>query len=259
MARIDFNDFDKLEQRENSGSSNRVEFFNLRNDGDSAIVRFAISSKSDIIAGTVHTTTINGKQRKVSCLRTLNEPISNCPMCANSIPLQSRVFVKLVEYVRDDSGKLTPVGKVWERSISMGKILSSYIDDYGDLRDYLFKITRHGMSGDTNTTYDIKPMLNRDVYNDTLYVKDFSSVDSYNPIGTVVINTDRNGMLDILNGVWNSPKKEHQSSTSQTQTANGREEYPSLNTPEFSTNNAPYQPSSFNQSSYQQKPRTYSY
>lgn len=254
MAKISFDDFDKLDQQDNS-SSNRVEFFNLRNDGDSAVVRFAISTKDDIIAEAVHTTTINDKQRKVSCLRTLNEPISNCPMCANNTPLQNRVFVKLVEYVRDDSGKLTPMGKVWERPISMGKTLSGYVDDYGDLRNYLFKITRHGKPRDTNTTYDIKPMLNKDVYNDTLYVKDFSVIDTYNPIGTVVISTDKNGMYDIINGVWNPPKKENQNNALQLQTAEGREEYPSLNTSDFSSSNAPYQPSTFNQ----QKSRTYSY
>jgi len=52
------------------------------------------------------------------------------------------------------------------------------MDDYGDLRNTLFKIKRHGAKGDQNTTYDILP-ANQNVYKPEVYVPDFSGFDNF--------------------------------------------------------------------------------
>ena len=202
MAEFSYQDLEKF----SSNGNQQVGFFGLKNDKDEAIVRFAFDGVEGLQFATVHNVTVNGKYRKASCLRTdlRIDPIEKCPLCVAGIPLQRRVFIKLIQYnldERDANGKPTYSAKVWERSANSAKTFASMVNNYGPLSDMVFKIVRNGVAGDTKTTYDILPCM-PNVYNPELYVKDFSAFDNYSVIGTVVIKEDANGLSQILNGTW---------------------------------------------------------
>lgn len=59
--------------------------------------------------------------------------------------------------------------------------------DYGDLRNIIFKITRHGRKGDTNTTYSLI-VANPQIYKNEDYVADFSAFDTFDINRNMVLN-----------------------------------------------------------------------
>ena len=52
------------------------------------------------------------------------------------------------------------------------------MDEYGDLRDVVFKIKRRGARGSLQTTYDILP-ANSNIYKEEIYKKDFSCFNNF--------------------------------------------------------------------------------
>lgn len=216
MAKFSYQDLDSMDS---SLQRQQVGFFGLKNNKDEAIVRFAFDSLGELEYATVHNVSVNGKYRKANCLREdLEEPTDRCPLCKAGIPLQQRVFVKLIQYDlenKDADGKPTYSAKVWERPAKQfSKTLQSYMNNYGSLSDYVFKIVRNGAAGDTKTTYDIMPCMPQ-LYPTELYTKDFSAFDNYTVFGTIIINEDANGLVNILNGTW-QPKSNRSSNQAQT-------------------------------------------
>ena len=184
MAQVRFNEV-------NFGGNNRgnyqVKFFNLKNDNDEAIVRIMHDSVNDFDIFTTHQVYEEGKYKgRVNCLRSPREDISKCPLCANNVPVQQRMYIHLIQYVQDENGNIIPQAAVWERSVSYANQIKSYIDSYGPMSDVICKIVRHGRPGDQQTRYDIIPNLNKQVYRDDIYVKDTSLFENYTAFGTVV-------------------------------------------------------------------------
>ena len=64
---------------------------------------------------------------------------------------------------------------MWARPGKFALKLKEYLIEYGDLKNYLFKVKRHGAPGDMQTDYELIPILNKDIYKDSVYVKDFSA------------------------------------------------------------------------------------
>lgn len=189
MAKIDFNSYNNY-QRPEGGNSNlpRVTFFSLVNDGDEVIVRFPYSTPEEFELDAVHTASVptqNGKRafKKVSCLRTAREALELCPFCAKGGETLSKVslrfFCRIVRYVKDETtGAIKAEACVWDRPAALSKTLKGYMDDYGDLHNVLFKIKRHGVKGDQNTTYDIQ-VANPAVYKPEMYPADFSGFNNF--------------------------------------------------------------------------------
>lgn len=203
MAKFNYQDYLQSEKG-GTNARNQVGFFGLKNNGDEAIVRFAFDSLDDLEFVAVHNVSVNGKYRKANCIRELNESVDKCPLCKAGIPLQQRVFVPLIQYDldnRDNNGRPSYSAKVWERSVSFAKKLQTHINNYGNLSEHVFKITRIGAAGDMKTTYDVSICMPQ-IYNPELYVKDFSAFDNYTVIGTIVIDEDEDGLQQILNGTW---------------------------------------------------------
>jgi hypothetical protein len=194
-------------------SQTRVGFFGLKNDGDEAIVRFAYSNPDEIEVFTTHAVTIDGKFRKVNCLRTFKDPIDNCPLCAAGQSFQQRVYIKLIEYVRNEDGSITPTPKVWERSASYVQILTNLFTEYGDISDCIFKIKRSGAKGDVNTTYSIL-FGNPSIYNSQLYPKDFSAFENYKILGGPLMDKNYNELKELVSDAAEVPTQ-HQTFTPQ--------------------------------------------
>ena len=175
----------------------RVSYFGLRDDGDEAIVRFAYTDPDQFDILTTHQTTVDGKFRRVNCLRDFRDPVDNCPMCKAGIPVQQRFYIKLVEYTRDEEGKIVVTPKVWERPTSYVTILNNLFEEYGDISDMVFKVKRSGKKGDLQTTYSIM-LANPTIYNATTYAKDFSGFDKYNVVGSALLDWSAEQMNESL-------------------------------------------------------------
>lgn len=205
MAKINWNEFQERaaanEERQNQANGPRVGFFALKNDGDKAVVRIMHDSPEDFDMLAIHRLPIEGQRfgRAVSCLRGPKDPIDMCPACAAGEKVNLRLYIHLIEYVKDESGQVTAVPKVWERSMSYAKTLADYISEYGPLSDMLFTIKRNGAKGSMETTYTVLP-ANEKIYPQEVYYKDESLFEGYSVLGTAVANKDYEEMMEMLEG-----------------------------------------------------------
>ena len=186
---------------ESTGQNSRVGFFSLKNDGDEAVVRFAYNEIYEVFEDVVtcHPVTIDGKFKKVNCLRSPKGPIEDCPLCANGERYEQRVYIRLIEYIRGEDGSITPVAKVWDRPRSYVDLLNNFYTEYGDISGQVFKIKRSGAAGSKDTKYNIIP-ANPTIYNSNIYVADFSAFDGYNPVGTAVVDMSYDDLATLHQG-----------------------------------------------------------
>lgn len=191
--KVDFNAFKEQMNRENQPSTNRgndtprIGFFSLKNDKDQAIVRFMIDSEADVEIVAAHRCNYNGRQRLINCLRDPKDPVEKCPLCDSGEKVVYRMFIKLLEYTRDDSGSVVAVPKTWERPASYMNTITNLLNEYGPLSDNVFKITRNGEAGSTSTTYDVVYGLPT-VYKPEIYKKEEGLFGNFTVIGNNVLN-----------------------------------------------------------------------
>lgn len=188
MANISFNELQSM-NNERAASSELPGFFTLSGDGDEAIVRFMHDSTDSFDIISTHSITLNGKFRNVNCIRNPKEPLDKCPLCERGDRLNNRIYIHLVEYVVDPStNQVIPKLRIWERSLAYAQTLKNYLDNYGPLSDMICKIIRHGARGSMQTTYEIVPNLNKQIYPDNIYVKPVGAFENYTALGTAVLN-----------------------------------------------------------------------
>lgn len=174
-------------------SNFKVGYFNeLKNDKDSVVVRI-VSTMEDLEFATVHRIKVGERFREISCLREEGtEPFDKCPLCAQkakdgkfAYPIANKVYIKLIVYtteVVNGAQKIVGHAKVWERPVSFVSTLENLNDIYGGLNTTLFRIIRNGEKGSMTTSYDLMPLPNNDIYNETNYPKtaehDFDGIKS---------------------------------------------------------------------------------
>ena len=146
----------------------RVGYFSLWDEKPSAIVRFDVGSSDDLEILDVHNTKITRNDgthvyRYVACLRNNDEPFKACPLCANDVKTRRTVvFVKMLEYRVGEDGKVKAVP----------------VNDYGDLRELLFKVSMDKSSGKTKFNVRLQPEMG--IYTEAAgYVKDFSAFNNF--------------------------------------------------------------------------------
>lgn len=171
----------------NANNNNSVGFFTLKNDGDEAIVRIMHDSTADFDIMTTHPIQLDGKFRKVNCIRNPMESMDKCPLCASGDKVQQRIYIHLIQYVRDESGAIIPKPMVWDRSIQYAVTLKNLIDEYGPLSDSIFKIRRSGVHGQRDTSYAIM-YGNPNIYKNEMYPKLDGAFDKYKVLGTAVMD-----------------------------------------------------------------------
>lgn len=146
MARFGINDAD------NYGNNGGSSFFSLKNDKDTASVRFMYNGLEDVEGYAVHKVEIDGKTRYVNCIREYNEPRSKCPLCNSGNTQVVKLYIPLYDV---DAGEI----KLWERGKKffdkLSSICSRYVNGNTPLVAHTFDIERHGKAGDTQTTYEI--------------------------------------------------------------------------------------------------------
>ena len=200
MAYVNFNDID-FNAEGNYGSGSEIKFFSLKQDKESAVVRFIQSTTDDFEIVAVHEVEVqtqNGvSKRKVNCLRGANDPLEKCPFCETNQKLQRKFFVHLVKYEQTQSGIVgTPM--VWERPLSFAKDLANKIQTYGGkLSDHIFKITRNGAPRDKNTTYTVDYLPSQN-FPENIYQKMENAFENYSAIGGIVLNKSAEDMIAFV-------------------------------------------------------------
>lgn len=148
MARFDHTTADSV-----STSSNGASFFSLKNDKDTAQVRFLYDTIDDIEGFVVHEIELNGKKRYVNCLRESGDSVDVCPFCKAGKKPFAKLFLCLYD-LRDNSVK------TWERGAKyFSKVVGvcTRFAQNSPIRDAVFEIERNGVAGDQKTTYEIYP------------------------------------------------------------------------------------------------------
>lgn len=179
MGKYSYDSYSKMEVTTPSSGVKkefpRVGYFFLSDEKPTAIVRFDVASGEDLVIADVHNVKVGKTWRNVACLRDSDtEPWNKCPLCENNIKTRTtKVFVRMLEYVYED-GKVVAKPVVWNRYKSFADELIRDLNDYGDLRECLFKVTRVKANG--KTTYDVKYQPDKGIYTeDAGYIKDFSA------------------------------------------------------------------------------------
>lgn len=135
-------------------SGSGVDFFTLKNDGDTARVRILHGDDQDLPLFLVHKMEVDGKDRYVECLE------DGCPSCEAYGSPMLKLFIIMYDYADEKV-------KCWERGTSQVDHLLGFIDKYGPLNNRDYEIQRHGKRNDPKTTYQFFPldkgsMLNAD-------------------------------------------------------------------------------------------------
>ena len=138
-----------IDEAKNYGGSNST-FFSLKDDKESANVRFLLNDINDLKGVTVHEVEENGAKYDVECLRTYSEPVDNCPLCAAGYKLNAKVFIPLYNEDKQES-------QIWTRGKTYLDKIDGLCSHYRPLVGTPFEIERHGKKGDTNTTYEMYP------------------------------------------------------------------------------------------------------
>lgn len=148
MPRVNMND---VARYSNSGGGGG-KYFSLKNDKEVREVRFMLNDAEDLneYIYAVHRVMVPGSQfeRNVNCLRNYNDPVDDCPFCAAGEKIYTRLFLPLYD-IEDDTVK------IWERSTSFIKKMTSVCSRYKDLVSHTFEIERNGKPKDQKTTYEV--------------------------------------------------------------------------------------------------------
>ena len=188
MGQVTFEQATETMSATTNNSRNNVSFFSLKNDGDEAIVRFMHDNTASFDIVAIHPNiSVDGKMRKVNCIRDAREPLDKCPLCNSGAKIENKFFIHLIQYVRDESGNIIPTAKVWERSLVYANQLATLINEYGPLSDCIFKIRRCGVAGSKDTTYQIM-YASPQVYKPELYPKKEDLFEGFKVIGSIVMD-----------------------------------------------------------------------
>ena len=222
------------ESRQNNGNdqSNSVTFFQLAG-GQNAYVRIMHDSREDFEVLSMHEIPVGDGSRKINCLG------ANCPICSSSLSFYDRfrneknshnlitkIYVKLLEYVKGSDGTVQAVPRVWERPISFARELANILDTYGPLSNLVIQVSRLG-SG-TDTRYQLMPVP-ADRFPESIYVKDNSVLEKWHALGTIVLNKTADECNEYLN-TGNFPQKQTAQAAPQTQQPTAENAFMDFNT-----------------------------
>lgn len=111
--------------------SQRPWFFNLKANGDNAIVRLLHTNVSTIEKVTSHRAEVDGKKKRIRCIG------DECPLCASGNNAEERIYVHLFDYTDNRE-------KVWERTDKILPQLEELFKSWNPLSSAVIKITRVG-------------------------------------------------------------------------------------------------------------------
>lgn len=164
-----------VEKYESSGE--KAKWLQLKDDGDSALVRFLHKDENDLDVFEVHSIEVDGFMQSVKCLG------DDCELCKSGNRPQLRIWLQMIDLEDDEV-------KIWNRGVTDIKRILEEISENGNLNERDYKIKRIGKKGSTKTQYVFyaKDKKEREL-------KERKKVEGY--FVKVVTNED---MRDMLNG-----------------------------------------------------------
>ena len=172
-----------VNEADNYGGNGGGSFFSLKNDKDTAKVRFLYNTVEDVKGYSVHEIEIDGKKRYVNCLRAYNDPIEKCPFCEAQSKVLAKLFLKLSN---EDAGEC----QIWERSKAYFGRLSGLSARYNPLVNEIVEIERVGKAGDVQTKYEFYPIESS--------VVNLDDYDCPEPLGTIILDKTEEDMRVFL-------------------------------------------------------------
>ena len=161
MARFSF------EEADNYGAP-KSNYFSLKDDGDTAKIRFLLNNLNDLKGVSTHEVRIGDRTIDVECLRAYNEPVEKCPLCAAEYKVNAKLYIPVYDIGSKES-------KIWTRGKSFFNKMSSLCARYNPLVGTPIEIERVGKAGDKNTTYETYPDQS-----DNARIEDFPEVEIEN-------------------------------------------------------------------------------
>lgn len=170
--------------------------FILQNDKDVADVIFLYRSTKDVLIADTHYVKSADYSGYVHCNG------RGCPACANGIRVQTKLFIPL--YVLSINGN--PVNEIqfWDRTPRFEPQLQSDVfSKFPNPSEFVWRITRQGVSGDVNTRYHIMPAANNNVmsYDEILTAASAKMPDYYE---TICRDVDAVTLAGLINSYGNS-------------------------------------------------------
>ena len=184
---------DLLNKYDNGGVT-KAGWFQLKDDGDTATVRFLHKGEVGVEEGTqepkfdfpiyeVHKLDVDGSGRD----RTILCKGESCEICRAGNKPQLRMFLQMVNLDERDKDKQV---QLWERGLTDIKNLIGLAGEYGDLTQRDIKIKRSGAKGSLKTTYQFFP-------------KDKSERDIPSPqnlVGSLILDLSREEQIKAIEG-----------------------------------------------------------
>lgn len=184
---------EKIREMLEKSSGSGVKFFKLKNDGESAIVRFINKDGDDLNAYLVHKKklpTEEGDREVFKSIMCYGD--DTCPICRTGDNPSIRAYL----FMLDENDNLL----VWERGKAFLQDLVGYIQRYGVLNDRDYEIVRRGRAGDMNTKYQLFP-LEREERN----LPDTPEVE-----GRFVMKLNKNDLKKVVNGTYVLPSRQQE-------------------------------------------------
>lgn len=175
----------------NSGSGNKGSYFSLKDDKDTARVRFLYNGAEDIEGYAVHKVTVGDRERYVNCLVEDGGTVADCPFCQAKLPKFARMFIPLYN---EDTDQI----QTWERGKTFYGQISGLCARYPNLVSRTFDIERNGKAGDQGTTYSIYPVGDPDGTTVQDILDDMGVEALTNPLGTIILNKSAEDMEHYL-------------------------------------------------------------
>ena len=123
----------------------RPKYFNLRNDGDTAVVRILHSSTTTIESQLTHRIQLGEKTKRIKCT------LQGCPLCAQGNPQENRIYIHLWNYDTSEE-------QIWDRTDKILPNLMVIERDWKPLYTAVVRITRKGNEFPTYEVTALNPM-----------------------------------------------------------------------------------------------------
>lgn len=163
--------------------------FLLRNDGDTADVIFMYRSVDDVLVADTHYVKSADYSGYVHCTG------RGCPACGKNIRVQTKLFIPMFNIT---AGEL----QFWDRTMRFeNQLQQDVFAKYPNPSEFVFRITRHGVANDVNTTYSIMA-IGRNTYksyNEILAENNIKYPDHYESVCKDVSAAELTAMLNSGN------------------------------------------------------------
>lgn len=183
-----------LIKKYDNGNFSKTGWFQLKDDGDSAVVRLLHKGETGTDAASgepeydfpifeVHKLDVDGSGRD----RTVLCKGEGCELCKSGNKPSLRMFLQMVNLDEKDKDKQV---QLWERGLTDIKQMIGLTSEYGDLTKRNIKIVRSGSKGSLKTTYQYFP-------------KDPSPMEvpeAQKLVGSLILDLDRDEQIKAIEG-----------------------------------------------------------